>query len=97
MNTWDRIEGNEFGDVVTAAMTDIFPDDPPRFLARTPYGFNLAAWKPPATSLGPLAAAYLRRNSSRFMLWTEVRHRGPANYLNFPVCAYNVAIPHSGR
>ena len=39
-NAWDRIEDNEFADIVTAAMTDLFPDDPPLFLARTPHGYH---------------------------------------------------------
>ena len=39
-NAWDRIEDNEFADVVTATMTDMFPDDPPLFLARTPHGYH---------------------------------------------------------
>ena len=36
---WDRIEDNEFADVVTQALAEIFPQDPPRFLARTPHGY----------------------------------------------------------
>jgi ubiquinone/menaquinone biosynthesis C-methylase UbiE len=39
-NVWDRIEENVFADDVTHAMAEIFPDDPPRFLARTPHGYN---------------------------------------------------------
>ena len=39
-NVWDRIEENEFADVVTAALESVFPDDPPRFLARTPHGYH---------------------------------------------------------
>jgi len=39
-NTWDRIEENEFADVVTAAVGTLFPTDPPRFLARTPHGYH---------------------------------------------------------
>lgn len=39
-NVWDRIELNEFADVVTEAMTTVFPDDPPMFLARTPHGHH---------------------------------------------------------
>jgi ubiquinone/menaquinone biosynthesis C-methylase UbiE len=39
-NVWDRIEDNEFADVVTETLTVIFPQDPPRFLARTPHGYN---------------------------------------------------------
>ncbi len=37
-NMWDRIEENEFADVVTRAVGEIFPDEPPGFLARTPHG-----------------------------------------------------------
>ena len=39
-NVWDRIEDNEFADDVTAAVGALFPDDPPRFLARTPHGYH---------------------------------------------------------
>ena len=39
-NVWDRIEENEFADVVTAALAKLFPADPPRFLARTPHGHS---------------------------------------------------------
>ena len=42
-NVWDRIEDNEFADVVTIALAGMFPDDPPRFLARTPHGYHDAA------------------------------------------------------
>jgi ubiquinone/menaquinone biosynthesis C-methylase UbiE len=38
-NVWDRIEENEFADIVTAATASVFPHDPPRFLARTPHGY----------------------------------------------------------
>jgi SAM-dependent methyltransferase len=37
-NVWDRIEENEFAKLVTEAAATVFPDDPPRFLARTPHG-----------------------------------------------------------
>lgn len=39
-NVWDRIEANLFADVVTRALAPVFPDDPPRFLARTPHGYH---------------------------------------------------------
>lgn len=39
-NAWDRIEHNEFADTVTAALETLFPDDPPRFMARTPHGYH---------------------------------------------------------
>ena len=39
-NVWDRIEENVFADDVTKALARIFPNDPPRFLARTPHGYH---------------------------------------------------------
>ena len=39
-SVWDRIEENEFADVVTTALASMFPADPPRFLARTPHGYH---------------------------------------------------------
>ena len=39
-NVWDRLEDNEFADTVTAALASLFPEDPPRFLARTPHGYH---------------------------------------------------------
>ena len=39
-NVWDRIEENVFADEVTNALAEIFPDDPPRFMARTPHGYH---------------------------------------------------------
>jgi len=39
-NVWDRIEENEFADVIMAALAEVFPDDPPRFMARTPHGYH---------------------------------------------------------
>jgi SAM-dependent methyltransferase len=38
-NAWDRLEDNEFAAYVVAAGESIFPDDPPRFLARVPHGY----------------------------------------------------------
>ena len=39
-SVWDRIEDNEFADVVTQALAEMFPNDPPRFMARTPHGYH---------------------------------------------------------
>jgi len=38
-DVWDRIEDNVFADDVTNALAELFPEDPPRFLARTPHGY----------------------------------------------------------
>jgi ubiquinone/menaquinone biosynthesis C-methylase UbiE len=42
-NVWNAIALNPFADVVTEAVTALFPADPPRFLARTPHGYHDAA------------------------------------------------------
>lgn len=39
-NVWDRIEENEFADTVSTALASLFPEDPPRFMARTPHGYH---------------------------------------------------------
>lgn len=38
-NVWDKIDANEFAQVVTDTAPLVFPDDPPRFLTRTPHGY----------------------------------------------------------
>lgn len=39
-NVWDHIGSNELADTVTQALAQAFPNDPPRFLARTPHGYH---------------------------------------------------------
>lgn len=39
-NVWDSIEHNEFANIITTALESVFLNDPPRFLARTPHGYN---------------------------------------------------------
>jgi len=43
-NVWDKISNNEFADLVTQALGEMLPDDPPRFLARTPHGHYEVGW-----------------------------------------------------
>ncbi len=38
-NIWDSIEANEFAQVTTNALAAQFPENPPQFLPRTPYGY----------------------------------------------------------
>jgi SAM-dependent methyltransferase len=38
-SVWDRIEENEVADVITTALAGLFPEDPPRFMARLPHGY----------------------------------------------------------
>ena len=38
-SVWDRIENNDLAHIVTEAVGTAFPENPPRFLARTPHGY----------------------------------------------------------
>jgi SAM-dependent methyltransferase len=38
-NVWDAIEHNDFAALVTTAVGNMIPDDPPLFLVRTPYAY----------------------------------------------------------
>jgi ubiquinone/menaquinone biosynthesis C-methylase UbiE len=40
LSVWDKISENEFADVVTEELANVFPQDPPRFMARTPHGHH---------------------------------------------------------
>jgi SAM-dependent methyltransferase len=39
-NVWDHIDSNELAKTATDALAQAFPDDPPRFMARTPHGYH---------------------------------------------------------
>ena len=39
-NVWDKIEENEFAHLVADSVEALFPQDPPMFLRRTPYGYH---------------------------------------------------------
>jgi ubiquinone/menaquinone biosynthesis C-methylase UbiE len=39
-NVWNHITHNVFADDVTKALKEVFPDDPPLFMARTPHGYH---------------------------------------------------------
>lgn len=65
-NVWDRIEQNEFADSVTQALAMLFPQDPPRFLVRTPHGyFNAAAIGQDLQRAGFSAAAQIETRAAR--------------------------------
>jgi len=43
-NVWDRLDLNEVTEIVSGAVGTLFPDDPPRFFERAPFGyFDVAA------------------------------------------------------
>ena len=39
-NVWDRIEANDFAHMTVETLAKTYPQNPPRFLARTPTGFT---------------------------------------------------------
>jgi ubiquinone/menaquinone biosynthesis C-methylase UbiE len=39
-NAWDKLEHNWFAQAVMDGLAEHFPDDPPRFMARTPHGYH---------------------------------------------------------
>jgi SAM-dependent methyltransferase len=39
-SVWDELDANEFADLVHEAVATVFPEDPPRFLKRAPYGYH---------------------------------------------------------
>ena len=39
-NAWDRIEENDFTYVTCQTLKQVFPDDPPLFMERTPHGYH---------------------------------------------------------
>jgi ubiquinone/menaquinone biosynthesis C-methylase UbiE len=39
-SVWDEISTSEFADVVAQALAKEFPQDPPRFMERTPHGYH---------------------------------------------------------
>jgi ubiquinone/menaquinone biosynthesis C-methylase UbiE len=39
-NAWGPIGSTAFADAVTAALATVFPQDPPRFMVRTPHGYH---------------------------------------------------------
>jgi ubiquinone/menaquinone biosynthesis C-methylase UbiE len=39
-NVWGSLEDNEVSDIVMRAVAALFPNDPPRFFERTPFGYH---------------------------------------------------------
>jgi SAM-dependent methyltransferase len=49
----DKISNNEFAELVTQAVEEMFPQDPPRFLARTPHGhYDVGLLRPALQAAG---------------------------------------------
>ncbi len=83
-SVWDEIRENEFADVVTNSLAEMFPDDPPRFLARTPHGYH-----DEATILADLAAGGFE-DEPTIEIVTE---RSTASSPDVPAIAYCQGTP----
>ena len=86
-NVWDRIEENEFAQVVTEAVGAMFPSDPPRFLARTPHGYH---------DVGQIKAELQAAGFSSIEFET-IRERSEAPNPGLPAIAYCQGTPLRGE
>jgi SAM-dependent methyltransferase len=83
-NVWDRIEENEFADTVSQALATLFPEDPPRFMARVPHGYH---------DLAVVAADLARSGFTRSPSFTRLAVRSRATSPSIPAIAYCQATP----
>src|SRR5215470_15731603 len=82
-NVWDTISENEFADVVTQALATLFPQDPPRFMARIPHGYHDVA-----TIRQELTAAGFAKVSVE-----SVEHKSRGSSARHPAIAYCQGTP----
>jgi SAM-dependent methyltransferase len=87
-SAWDRLEENELATLVTDAVARVFPEDPPRFLARTAHGYH-----DPAAMAADLAAAGFRAPPAIERI--AERSRAPSHEL--PAVAYCQGTPLRGE
>jgi ubiquinone/menaquinone biosynthesis C-methylase UbiE len=80
---WDRIEANEFADVVSSTVIELFPDDPPRFLEQVPHSYH-----DPAAVVADLLAGGLTSP-----LVELVEHRSTAATATLVARAYCTGTP----
>jgi SAM-dependent methyltransferase len=58
---WDRVETMHFAAALVAALTQLFPDDPPDFVARIPHGYHDTERLRQDLAAGGLAASDIER------------------------------------
>jgi SAM-dependent methyltransferase len=87
-NAWDRIEENEFADTVTTALASVFPNDPPRFLARTPHGYH---------DRGAIARDLGKGGFTASPEIATIAHRSRAKSFRDPAVAYCQGTPLRGE
>jgi SAM-dependent methyltransferase len=83
-NVWDRIENNEFADIVTNTLAGVYPGDPPRFLARTPHGY---------CDLNAVSEDLARAGFAATPRFETITERSRATSAQVPVIAYCQGTP----
>jgi SAM-dependent methyltransferase len=83
-SVWDRIEENEFADVVTESLRQLFPEDPPRFLARVPHGYY---------DFATIADDLQRAGFAAPFEMKTIAHRSLAKDASVPAIAYCQGTP----
>jgi SAM-dependent methyltransferase len=78
-NVWGRLADNPVSDVVGRTVEGVFPDDPPRFLERTPFGYF-----EPAVLRAPLEAAGF--SSIELTAVDKVSHAPSAEHAAIGLC-----------
>ncbi|KJC62016.1 SAM-dependent methyltransferase [Bradyrhizobium sp. LTSPM299] len=86
-NVWDKIEENDFANVMQQTMHQVFPSNPPQFMARTPHGYH-----DPARIRDDLTAAGFRDIGIEM-----VAHRSPAASPQDSAIAYCQGTPMRGE
>jgi hypothetical protein len=86
-NVWDKIEENDFANVVHQTMQQVFSDDPPQFMARTPHGYHDA---------GRIRADLTEAGFSDIAI-EAVDHRSRANSARDPAIAFCQGTPMRGE
>lgn len=87
-STWDGIETNEFAATTESALQAFFPEDPPRFISRTPHGyFDLGTIRNDLESAGFEHHAEI----------TTLERRSPAESAEMAAIAYCQGTPVRGE
>jgi SAM-dependent methyltransferase len=87
-NVWDRLDESDFAAVVTDALAQRFPDDPPRFLARIPHGYH---------ELAVIAQDLARGGFTSAPQVTTLAARSRADSPRVPALAYCQGTPLRGE
>jgi SAM-dependent methyltransferase len=87
-SVWDAIADNEFAATITDALVPLYPQDPPRFLARLPHGYHDAE---------VIARDLAQGGFSEAPQVVTVEARSPATSPRIPALAYCHGTPLRGE